>query len=160
MEKLKFPSDAETTPEVLLRDKPLRLKPRGFTMLACASVLGALWAFSRSPAFVEKIYARAISFQTGRALSRVSGLIPVSLAEIALASLATYAFVAIAVVTVHLFRRERSFANVVLSGVLRIVTAAMIILSVFYLAWGLNYARAPLAARLGWIPTDRPASDD
>ena len=129
-------------------------------MLACATVLGALWALSRSPAFVENDYARGISLQVGRALSNVSGLVPASLAEIALASLVTYALVAIAVVTIHLVRRERSIVNVVLSGGLRTATAAMIILSIFYLVWGLNYARAPLAARLGWTPIDRPASDD
>lgn len=129
-------------------------------MLACATVLGALWALSRSPAFVENDYARGISLQVGRALSMVSGLVPASLAEIALASLVTYALVAIAVVTIHLLRRERSIVNVVLSGGLRTATAAMIVLSIFYLVWGLNYARAPLAARLGWTPIDRPASDD
>jgi len=129
-------------------------------MLACATVLGALWALSRSPAFVEDAYARRMSFQLGRALSIVSGLVPASLAEIALASLATYALVAISVVTIHLIRRERSIVNVVLSGGLRAATAAMIILSMFYLLWGLNYARAPLAARLGWTPIDRPASEE
>ena len=92
-------------------------------MLACATVLGALWALSRSPAFVENDYARGISLQVGRALSIVSGLVPASLAEIALASLVTYALVAIAVVTIHLVRRERSIVNVVLSGGLRTATA-------------------------------------
>ena len=85
-------------------------------MLACATVLGALWALSRSPAFVENAYARRISFQLGRALSIVSGLVPASLAEIALASLVTYALVAISVVTIHLSfetleRRNESFAT-------------------------------------------------
>src|SRR6476469_4119921 len=91
-------------PRSFPRDKPLRLKRRGLTMLACATVLGALWALSRSPAFVENAYARRISSQLGRALSIVSGLVPASLAEIALASLATYALVAISVVTIHLIR--------------------------------------------------------
>ncbi|HKW00564.1 MAG TPA: DUF3810 domain-containing protein [Vicinamibacterales bacterium] len=129
-------------------------------MLACAIVLAAFWALSRSPAFVESVYARQISSGIARPLSVATGLLPLSLAEIILASLATYALVAVAVVTVHLVRRERSFVNAVLSGGLRLATAAMIVLSIFYLVWGLNYARAPLAARLGWTPIDRPANDD
>ena len=129
-------------------------------MLACATVLGALWALSRSPAFIESVYARRISFQVGRALSILSGFVPASLAEIALASLVTYALISIAVVTTHLVRRERSIVNVVLSGTVRTATAATIVLSIFYLTWGLNYARAPLAARLGWTPIDRPANDE
>jgi len=39
-----------------------------------------------------------------------------------------------------------------------VVTAAAVILCAFYVCWGLNYARAPLQARLGWPPIDR-ASD-
>jgi hypothetical protein len=34
------------------------------------------------------------------------------------------------------------------------------VLVLFYLLWGLNYARAPLPARLGWMPIDRPVNGE
>src|SRR5262249_1177923 len=96
----------------------------------------------------------------GRLLSLATGRVPVSLAEVAMGGLALYVLVSLMVVVVRVFGRRRSFRNALAVGALRLVTATALILAAFYLFWGLNYLRPPLASRLGWAPIDRPASDE
>jgi hypothetical protein len=136
------------------QDKPLRIKRRLTIVGICVAVLAAGWGLSFWPAFIETVYPRHIGFHITRALSRASAILPFSLAEITLAILAVGAVAAIGVAVVRIARHQRSVANVAANGSLRLLVAAAIVYSVFYVCWGLNYARAPLAARLGWT---RPA---
>ena len=133
-------------------DRNRRLRPvrRAVTILLCATILGAMWIIARSPALLEAVYAQGVGFQIARLLSRATGLLPFSLAEIALAGVVAYVAVPFVFATIHVVRRQRRLTNAVASGVLRLATATAVILVCFYLSWGLNYARAPLATRLGW----------
>jgi hypothetical protein len=78
--------------------------------------------------------------------------VPFSLAELALAGVAAYFLVPLVVTAIRVRRRERTVANALIGGLLRVITAALFIVTFFYVSWGLNYARAPLAARLQWPP--------
>jgi uncharacterized protein DUF3810 len=138
-------------------DRPLRLFRRAFLIVSSAAFLGALWVLARFPIFVEDVYARRVSFHLGRALSLLSGYVPISLAEIALAGVLAYFLIPFITTTMRVLRRQRSVVNAMAGGVLRVATAAAVILCVFYLTWGLNYARAPLQSRLGWPAVERAA---
>jgi hypothetical protein len=119
----------------------------------------ALWALSHWPWFVEAVYARGISFQISRALSTVAGVVPTSVAALVLVGVALYVIVPLLVTLVALRRRQRRWGEALGAGALRTLAAALVAFTVFYLVWGLNYARAPLQARLGWPLMARPASE-
>ena len=78
-----------------LMDRNRRLRPvrRAVTILLCATILGAMWIIARSPAILEAVYAQGVGFQIARLLSRATGLLPFSLAEIALAGVVAYVVV-------------------------------------------------------------------
>jgi len=128
------------------------VKRRILTILVCAAILAILSWLSRSAEFVEGVYARRISAQIVHVVSIITGVVPFSLAELALAGVAAYFLVPLVVTAIRVRRRERTFANALIGGLLRVVTAALFIVTFFYVSWGLNYARAPLAARLQWPP--------
>src|SRR5262249_19661704 len=67
------------------------------------------------------------------------------------------AIVSSAVAIARVVQRRRSVVNIVANGALSVITAVSVVLALFYLMWGLNYARKPLPARLGWSPIERPA---
>jgi hypothetical protein len=141
------------------KDKPLRLERRGVVLLICAVFLTATWAMARSPDLVERMYARRVGFYTARALSVVTGVVPASLAEVALAGATLYVLVPFVIAVVHVVRRKRGVRNALAGGCLRISVATAVVGSLFYFTWGLNYSRAPLATRLGWPPIGRPTSE-
>ena len=114
------------------------------------AALALLWALARSDGFVEGAYARHVGFQLSRALSVISGVVPLSLAEIAIGAAIAAALVAFVLAIVGVVRQRRSLLNVVANGALRALVGAAIVGPVFYLTWGLHYARAPLPDRLAW----------
>jgi Protein of unknown function (DUF3810) len=137
----------------------MRLWRRLFTICSFAVLLGAMWLMARSPTLIESVYARGVGFQLSRALSSLSGVLPFSLAEIALAGVVLYFVVPFFTTTSQVLRRKRSLTNALAGGVLRVAAATVVILFFFYVLWGLNYSRAPLPTRLGWTPL-APATDD
>jgi hypothetical protein len=138
------------------RDTPLRLERRVVTIVACGALLAALWGLAHSSVFVEDVYARVVGFQIARALSIVTGVLPVSLAEMLLAGVVVYLIVSLTISIAQVVRRRRGASNALAAGSLRVATFGAVVLAIFYLGWGLNYARAPLSSRLGWPPVDRP----
>jgi hypothetical protein len=61
--------------------------------------------------------------------------------------------------TVHVLRGRRRALEALRAGALRMLTLVAVIATLFYVTWGMNYARAPLQARLGWPAIERPADD-
>lgn len=141
----------------MLKDKPLHLKRRVVTIAACLVALAAMWGVASWPRVIENVYAQGAGFYLARVLSIVTGVVRASLAEWVLGGLILAGLGLPAIAAVQLVRRQRSVINVVSSGALRLVTVTAVVLAFFYLLWGLNYARAPLPARLGWAPIERPA---
>jgi hypothetical protein len=137
---------------------PLHLRRRGLTILACVACLAALWGLAQSPAFVD-IYARTVGARIARGLSAITGVVPMSLAEILIGGALVSVIVRSIALVVQAIRGTRRLLNALAAAVLPIATAASVVVAFFYLAWGLNYARAPLADRLGWPPIERPADD-
>jgi hypothetical protein len=129
-------------------------------MIASVALLVGMWALSRSSFLVEYVYARLLSFQVARVLSLLTGVLPVSLAELVMGGLILYLLVSLAIAAIQVVRRQRSVGNVFASAAIRLVTASLVVLCLFYFLWGLNYARAPLATRLGWPPIERPANEE
>ena len=137
----------------------LRLRRRLLTIAACAVVCGLLWGLSFWPAALESIYAHGLGFQIARVLSFTSGILPISLAELSLAALVLGALTTFVRSAIGVVQRRRSVISVLVNGSLRVMVFAAVTFTVFYLSWGLNYSRAPIAGRLGWLPLDARTDD-
>jgi hypothetical protein len=148
-----------TPDEAMPKDKPPRLKRRGLTILVCAGIMGMLWGLAQSPEFVEDVYARNIGYLFARGLGFVSGFVPTSLAEICVIGAGLYLFIPFCIAAVHVIQRKRRILNAVAAGFFRFWAFAALILALFYLSWGVNYAREPLPKRLGWKAIETPADE-
>lgn len=116
----------------------------GLTTWIVAGLLG------RAPGLVERVYASGVGPIVAVTLSRLTGLLPLSVAEWLVAGFAGWT-VAAAVGGVRDARAgRRSWGRVLVAGALRLGRDAGVIVTLFYLFWGFNYARAPLDVRLGW----------
>lgn len=148
-----------TPDEAMEKDQPPRLKRRGLTILMCAALLGVMWGLTHSPDFVEHVYARGVGHGIARGLGFITGFVPTSFAEICVVAGALYLLVPFTIATVHVLRRKRRILNAVAAGFFRFWAFAAIVLTLFYLSWGMNYARDPLPKRLGWKPLETPSDD-
>lgn len=148
-----------TPDEAMEKDKPPRLKRRGLTILICSALLSGMWGLSQSPEFVEDVYARNAGYGIARGLGFITGFVPTSLAEICIVGAALYLFVPFCVAAFHVLKRKRRILNAVAAGFFRFWAFAAVVLTLFYLSWGMNYAREPLPRRLGFKPIETPAND-
>jgi len=119
-------------------------------MLAAGAMPLAVWVLGRFPGAVENIYTDRIGQYVGRALARVSSMVPFSLAETLMVVLVLSGVGAGTLAMYHVARGRRRFTNAALCGVLRLGAVAGGIIVIFYLAWGFNYARADLVQRMHW----------
>jgi len=134
-------------------DRPLHVKAHVVGWLTCAAVLAVLWGMSLSPTLVEKAYADGVGQLAGRFLAAISAVAPFSLGEVLLAALLVWVPARALRAAYRVIRRTRHAGNALARGVLHIVTATSVLGCWFYLAWGLNYARADLPSRLNWHET-------
>ena len=111
--------------------------------LLCALLLPILAA--RSPEATERIYSNGIFPAVGSLWTVLMGFVPVSAAELLLYALALTAAALVLWGVVLLLRRKW---KTVLIGFLTLCLIASALFARFYVAWGFNYFRLPLSARL------------
>jgi hypothetical protein len=104
------------------------------------------WLSGRSPAFVERAFARRLYPALGGRLGCLIDLLPFSLAELAVGVLAA----GLAVATVRLVRRPDRRPALARAGA-RLLLAAGALYLTFLLLWGLNYQREPFATSAGLL---------
>lgn len=148
-----------TPDEAMPKDKPPRLKRRGLTILVCAALLCVMWGLAQAPGFVEDVYARNAGYGIARGLGFITGFIPTSLAEICVVAAILYLLIPFCIAAVHVARRQRRILNAIAAGFFRFWAFAALVLTFFYVSWGLNYSREPLPVRLGWKPIETPADE-
>lgn len=146
-----------TPDEAMPRDRGLYVKRRGGVTLAAFLVIAICWALGQHAEFVENIYAGMIGQWFGRGLAAISGVIPTSLAEVALAVCVFGAMVPTTIAAVNVFQRKRRFFNALACGTLRALCYASVAVALFYLVWGVNYFRKPQIERMGWQTYAAPA---
>jgi hypothetical protein len=129
--------------------KIYRLKTKMILVLLFPVMLLFKELMYSNPAFTEKLYSRLLYPPMGKLLSNISGLLPVSLAE-----LLVYAFVA--VITYVLIRfiyslmKSDSKLQTALNSILNALCTISIAYCLFLLLWGFNYYRQPLAYSIGY----------
>ena len=105
---------------------------------------------ARIPGVVERHYTNRIGQWIQRALARVSGVAPFSVAEIAaLVLLLSVLFLAIRG-AIQVIRRRRRASNAAACGLLGLGKALGLAILLAYVAWAFNFARADIVTRQGW----------
>ena len=107
-------------------------------------------ALERLPVFTERLYGEGLGPAIASILSRATGWIPLSVAEI-LAALFVIRQVRGASWGITMIRlRERKAGAALASGLLRLGSDLGILVALGYALWGFNYARPPIEERYGW----------
>lgn len=154
-----------TPDEAMPRDRGLYVKRRGIVILAGLLVVVGAWGVGQSPDFVENVYAQGISPLLTRGLSTATGFLATSVAELLMVLACLWLAIPAVYALYNIARRRRRVLNALACGTLRALMLASVTLGLFYLFWGVNYARAPLVQRLQWQqhaakPADAEAQRD
>ncbi|HEO69834.1 MAG TPA: DUF3810 family protein, partial [Candidatus Hydrogenedentes bacterium] len=140
------------------QDRPLQLKGYALANAVALASLLVLWALSHAPVLVERLYTEHVFQFLNRFLAAISGVFPFSLFEVLLLAVVGSGLWCAARGVHHVLHGRRSVGNLLVRGVLQLVTAVLVLVAYFYAAWGLNYARTNLVARMDWQDFD--ASED
>ena len=121
--------------------------------------LSILYLLSRLPGPVES-WAQSLSPVLNQGIGRASSLLPISLAEVGggglILLLGGYALNA----AIRARRAGWPWHRLLGRGLHRLVQLVLLGLTFFYAVWGLNYARAPIATRLGWEEAGNTTPDE
>ena len=111
-----------------------------------------------NPALTEKLYSRLLYPPIGMVLSNISGILPISLAE-----MLVYALVAsIVYFLIRFIKRLFKSCNklkTALDAFINALCALSIVYCLFLLLWGFNYYRQPLAYSIGYT-VEKSTVDD
>jgi hypothetical protein len=124
-----------------------------FAVGLAAYVLAALLALV--PGFTDAVYGSAIGPLLSRLLSLLTGWIPIALGEIVIAAFLIRQIAGSTVAIRDVIRKQRSPANALAAGVLRVAQDTGILVALFYLLWGFNYSRPTLDEKLDWTLPER-----
>ena len=105
---------------------------------------------ARLPGVTETIYGNAVGAGVARALSLITGVVPLALSEFFVLALIARQLIGGSIALRDVRRGRRQWTNAIQAGALRVGQDLGILVALFYLLWGFNYARAPLQNRLGW----------
>jgi hypothetical protein len=142
--------DTEGTGEGPLSPPPLRLGRRLLGIGAGLTALGLFHVLTRFPQQAENLVGDGPLPALMRSLSRLTGAVPISLMEVVV--LAVLARQGVGVVRGFFqFRRgEDTLPRTLARGGLRLAQDVGVLIFLFYLLWGFQYARPELGTRLGF----------
>jgi hypothetical protein len=115
-------------------------------------VVFGIWALQ--PDLVEVAFTHGFGLFTSRLMASISGLVPFSLAEWIEGGVILWVVLSPIRPMRDVVRGTRQFRNAAASGMVQLLTLALLCLVVFYGTWGLNYARHGLIDRQGWDSID------
>jgi len=119
-----------------------------FALGACAFAASRILA--HAPEAVEKYYAGGVWPAFSRPFSRLTGVVPFSLAEALLFAYVLWTVAAVLLALRNVVTRRRRAGNALAGGVRRVLGHSGVFAFLFYVLWGFNYARPPFEVRQGW----------
>lgn len=131
----------------------LHVKRRLGAVAAGVAAFALFVLLSRSPAIAEIVYGR-LGPTISSALSRITGIVPFSLAEVVIVAFAVRQIWGLARGWREVRHEDRPLGNALAGGALRFGSDLGITVALFYVLWGFNYARPPLEERVGWDSSD------
>lgn len=125
-------------------------KRRALMIGAGVAALLLFQVATEAPGPTEQIYGGLLGPLFASILSTASGVVPIPLAELFIAALLLRQLWGLAAGIDAVRQGERSLTGAIGAGVLRVAADAGVVVALFYLLWGFNYARPPLESRLQW----------
>lgn len=113
-----------------------------------AALLNKVLSFR--PDWLEQYYANGLGAWFTRVLSGATRFAPFSVAEVAIVLFGCWLVLPALPAVFSVLRRRRGMMNAMLCGATRAAESFGVLVVVFYLLWGFNYARAAMPARMGW----------
>lgn len=111
---------------------------------------------SLTPGLVESVYSRNLNPFLIRIASHITGLLPIPVFEpLVIVYIGRKLFLG-GKALVAVLNKSRTFGNTVAAGLLSFGRDAGVIITLFYIMWGFNYAQRPLRERLGWAEFTTP----
>jgi len=127
---------------------------RRLVEIAAGILAFALFALlSRAPSIAEIVYG-GLGPTIASAFSRITGIVPFSLAEVVIVAFVVRQIWGLARGWREVRHEERPLGNALAGGVLRFGADLGIAVALFYVLWGFNYARPNLEERVGWNSSD------
>jgi hypothetical protein len=121
-----------TPDDAMPKDRGLYVKSRGLVMIAALVVIAICWGLGQSVGFAENVYARGFGQAVGRGMATVSGLLPTSIAELAVVFVAGWWLFSWARASWYVIRRKRRVLNAVACGGLSVGVFALVAIALFY----------------------------
>ena len=118
-------------------------------LLAGAAAYIVSLLLARAPRIAEA-YATTVGPALSRPLSRLTGLVPFSVADVLVTGYALWLAAVTFLAVRSVVRRRRGWRNALAGGARRITRDAGTLMVLFYVLWGWNYARPSFAERAGW----------
>ena len=130
------------------RNPPIDVWHHVRVALTFGGALAILWTLAQDPLWVENEYVDGWGGTLAAGIGAVTGLLPFSVAEIWLGLIVVWTVVVVLKGLGSMWR-GRSIGNMLLQGLLNTLDVTLVLLTWFYLAWGVAYARPAVADRLG-----------
>jgi len=131
----------------------LHMKRRLVAVAAGVAAFALFVLLSRAPSIAELVYG-GLGPTVSSALSRITGIVPFSLAEVVIVAFVVRQLWGLARGWREVRHEDRPLANALAGGALRFGSDLGIAVALFYVLWGFNYARPPLEGRVGWDSSD------
>ena len=131
-----------------------------FLSAAALLALGLSWPrlLSGKTAWIERVYSEGIYPWIRRLIAAVTRIVPFSIAEFLLYGIVLSVALLLLVRLIQLLVARNGFARLMRS-LASILLAGGIVLNLFYLTWGFNYFREPLAQRMELTITSRSVDE-
>jgi len=95
-------------------------------------------------------YNKAISPTITTVVSTVTGFVPFTVGELLVLALVGWYVISGISAIKHVVSRQRQLKNAIACGMLKLGGDIGLVVSLFYILWGFNYAVPPLTQQLGW----------
>lgn len=128
--------------------------------LACGAALALLRGHAADPVWLERTWIAGIGAELAQSLTWASSLVPaaypLTVGETLIGALLGLEIWRTLDALAEVGAKRRRLANALFGGALHVTSVSLVLLTWFYGAWGLCYARAPLADRVEWPPPPDP----
>ncbi len=140
----------------IVHDWPSHLR----VWVACGAVLATLRGHAADPVWLEQRWIGGVGVELAQSLAWASSLVPaaypLTVGETLLGALIGLEIWRTLDAVAEVGARRRRLSNALFGGALHVASVGLVLLVWFYGAWGLCYARAPLADRVDWPPPPDP----
>ena len=130
-------------------DRQIRWRWPVATLLAGVAAYLVSLLLARAPRLAEA-YATTLGPALSRPLSRLTGLVPFSVADVLITGYVLWLATGACLAVRSVVRGRRRWRNALAGGVRRVARDTGMLIVLFYVLWGWNYARPSFAERAGW----------